>query len=241
MSHFTLVHGSCHGAWCWAEVIAALTRLGHSARAIDLPAHGADRTPPGEATLDRYAAAILGAIDKPTILVGHSAGGFPVTLAASLAPEKITRLIYLCAYVPALGQSIIDLRRAGPRQPLKGVVKADPGGVTYHADPAGARRTFFHDCPEDKAAAAVRLLGPEPIAPQATPLPPGLETPPHPRHYILCEDDRTIPPEYQADMARPFGRAVTRLPSGHSPFLTAPARLARLLDLLATEAPSLVP
>ncbi|MCV2863568.1 alpha/beta fold hydrolase [Albidovulum sediminicola] len=241
MARFLLVHGSCHGAWCWSRVVDALTRLGHEARAIDLPAHGDDPTPASEVTLDLYASALLAAAEAPTVLVGHSAAGFPVTLAAALDPGRIARLIYLCAYVPKTGKSIIDLRRAGPRQPLKDVVRADPGGVTYSADPQGARRTFFHDCPEDEIARALPRLCPEPIAPQATALPPGTETPPQPRHYILCQDDHTIPPEYQAEMARPFGAAITRLPSGHSPFLTAPARLARVLAALADEGPSLGP
>ena len=36
MAAFLLVHGSCHGAWCWRDVIPALDGLGHSARAVDL-------------------------------------------------------------------------------------------------------------------------------------------------------------------------------------------------------------
>lgn len=264
MAAFLLIHGSCHGAWCWREVIPALEALGHQARAIDLPAHGADPTPAAEATLAGYADAILAAIDglaSSATLVGHSAAGFPITLAAELAPERIARLVYLCAYVPAPGRSLIDLRRAGPRQPLKGVLAADPGGITYSADPAGARAAFYHDCPEEAVAFALPRLCPEPILPQATPLPAPLPAPLHgplhgplvgpgvwplvgpwvgpavERHYLLCTDDRTIPPEYQAAMAAPFAPGhVARLPSGHSPFFSMPGRLAALLDRVASGA-----
>jgi pimeloyl-ACP methyl ester carboxylesterase len=45
MAEFLLIHGSCHGAWCWRDVLPELERLGHSARAIDLPSHGVDQTP----------------------------------------------------------------------------------------------------------------------------------------------------------------------------------------------------
>src|SRR5690606_34358860 len=89
VAHILLVHGSCHGAWCWDRVVPALARHGHAARAIDLPAHGDDRTPAGDATLDLYAGRILAAIDAPTVLVGHSAAGYPITLAAALGGPKV--------------------------------------------------------------------------------------------------------------------------------------------------------
>lgn len=234
LARFLLIHGSCHGAWCWRDLVPALAALGHHATAIDLPAHGEDTTPPEEVTLDRYAAAILAAIDAPVTLVGHSAAGYPVTLAAERAPEKIARLVYLCAYLPAPGLSMIDMRRAGPSQPLAGAVRADPGGVTYRVDPALAPSLFYHDCPSEAVAFATARLCPEPIAPQATPLPPLARWHGVDRHYVLCAGDRTIPPAYQRRMSAglPPG-AVTELPTGHSPFFAAPAALARRLADIA--------
>lgn len=232
-----LIHGSCHGAWCWSEVIAALARLGHRARAIDLPAHGADRTPAAAATLDLYAEAILAAVDHPVTLVGHSAAGFPITLAAERAPQQIARLVYLCAYVPKPGLSMIAMRRAGPSQPLKGAVKAAPDGITYAIDPAMAPGIFYHDCPADAVAAALPRLCPEPIAPQATALLELAQWDAVERHYILCEDDHTIPPAYQRAMADTFPPdRVHSLPGGHSPFLASPGTLARLLDRIVSGA-----
>lgn len=238
MARFLLIHGSCHGAWCWREVIAALAALGHEAKAIDLPAHGADPTPAAAATLDLYAEAILAAIDEPVTLVGHSAGGYPITLAAERAPEKITRLVYLCAYVPAPGLSMIEMRRAGPSQPLAGAVHADPDGISYRIDPEKARATFFHDCSEAARADTMPRLCPEPIAPQSTALPPLHHWPKVEKHYIRCVDDHAIPPDYQTTMSAGFPAAhVSALPTGHSPFLSAPALLARRLDEIARNQP----
>lgn len=233
-ARFLLVHGSCHGAWCWRDLIPALAALGHEATAIDLPAHGDDATPAAEATLELYADAILAAIDAPVTLVGHSAAGYPITLAAERAPEKIARLVYLCAYVPAFGLSMIDLRRAGPSQPLAGAVHADAGGVTYRIDPDKARVCFYNDCPADAAAFALPRLCPEPIRPQATALPPLRRWHSVERHYIRCADDRSIPPDYQRTMSAGFApRHVTSLPTGHSPFFTAPNALAKRLSAIA--------
>ena len=38
MARFLLIHGSCHGAWCWRDLLGELANLGHDAHAIDLPA-----------------------------------------------------------------------------------------------------------------------------------------------------------------------------------------------------------
>ena len=52
MANILLVHGSCHGAWCWRDVIGPLEDMGHSVRAVDLPGAGADETDLATVTLD---------------------------------------------------------------------------------------------------------------------------------------------------------------------------------------------
>jgi pimeloyl-ACP methyl ester carboxylesterase len=234
MSDFLLIHGSCHGAWCWHRVIPALQALGHSARAIDLPAHGEDPTPVGQATLQGYATAILSAIDRPVILVGHSMAGFPITLAAALAPDRVQRLAYVCAYVPQPGLSLADMRRAGPRQPLAPAIRVAPDRLSFSFDPDWIDKVFYHDCPaEDRALAAARLC-PEPLAPQQTALPAEAFPIAAPRFHIRCTDDRAIPPEYQATMAAGFPAGhVTTLSTSHSPFFAAPDALAQRLSRIA--------
>lgn len=232
-----LVHGSCHGAWCWDGVVAELRARGQTVRAIDLPGHGDDPTPVGQVTLDAYADAILSAIDRPVTLVGHSMAGYPITLAAERAPEKIARLIYLCAYVPAPGQTLGDMRRAGPRQPLRPAIRVAGDGLSFTVDPALAGGIFYNDCPAGVQAAAIARLCPQAIAPQETVVETTARWQGVPRHDILCSDDHTIPPEYQAVMSAGFPPGhVTRLPSGHSPFLSMPVPLADRLIAIATGA-----
>lgn len=230
MTDILLVHGSCHGAWCWQRLIPALSALGLTARAIDLPAHGADRTPVAQATLTAYASAILNALTGTTLLVGHSAGGYAITAAAEADPGRIAGLTYLCAYAPASGLSLADMRRAGPRQPLSPHIRRTADGTAFTVAPDQIDALFYHDCsPEDRALAA-RSLCPEPIAPQETPLVLTARSQNLPRFYIRCTDDRTIPPEYQAVMERsipPQNRFT--LPTSHSPFFAAPEATARLI------------
>lgn len=231
MSDILLIHGSCHGAWAWKAVIAELAALGHNARAIDLPGAGEDDTPVAEVTLDGYVDAICGALGPDTVLVGHSMAGYPITAAAQRAPEQINRLIYLCAYVPAPGKSLVEMRRAAPRQPLLHAIERSKDGLSFRALPEHAAGVFYNDCTPEQVAHALPRLRPQPIAPQATALTAMDRAIALPRSYILCTRDNTIPPEHQATMVADWPRAdVHDLDTGHSPFLSAPKRLAQLMD-----------
>lgn len=235
MSEFLLIHGSCHGAWCWHRVIPALVALGHTVRAIDLPGHGRDRTPLAEVTLDLYAEAILGALHRPTIVVGHSMAGYPITAAAEKDPSHIAALVYLCAYAPASGLSLADMRRAGPRQPLAPAIQVDVTRTSFTFEPALAADLFYHDCDAEAQSLAALCLCPQPILPQETALTLTARSQSLPRHYIRCEDDRAIPPEYQEVMAKAVpSEKVSTLPASHSPFFSMPQALAARLHQIAT-------
>jgi len=237
MADFLLIHGSGHGAWCWRDVLPRLAAAGHRARAIDLPGHGDDPTPRGGVTLDDYARAILDALDTPTIVVGHSMAGYPISRAADLAPDRapgaIAALVYVCAYVPADGQSLADMRRAWPEQPLLPAIRMAGDGATFSFAPEMVAGKFYHDCPPGTVEYALARLTPEPVAPQATPLRPGAGLARVPRHYIRCLDDRAIPPAYQARMCAGFPEGnVSALATSHSPFFAAPGALAaRLVEI----------
>ncbi len=230
---FLFIHGSCHGAWCWEAVIAELARLGRRARAIDLPSHGADATPADQVTLALYARAIVAAIAAPVVLVGHSMAGYPITAAADLAPERIARLVYLCAYVPMPGLSLAQMRRLATTQPLRDAITIAPDRKTFCFDPAKATDRLYHDVAPATAAAAISRLGRQPIAPQESPWQPGPSVT-LPRSYIRCSQDRAIPPDFQTIMTAGWpSDCVHSLPTSHSPFLSAPAPLARLLVQIA--------
>lgn len=236
MANFLLIHGAAHGAWCWRDVIPALQALGHNARAIDLPGHGADQTPYQQVTLDGYADAILDALTEPTIVVAHSMGGFPITLAAERDPTYIQRLIYLCAYVPAPGLSLAEMRMQAPYQPLLPAIRMTEDRLGWTADPSMVQDIFFHDCPEETVEYARDNLCVQATQPTSVPVQTGAQYASVPRAYIRCTDDRTIPPEYQITMTQDWPpETVFSLATGHSPFFAAPQDLARLLDTISTQ------
>ncbi len=234
MAEFLLIHGSAHGAWAWRDVLPRLHARGHTARAIDLPGHGNSRTPVEVVRLESYRDAIMGTLGENTVLVGHSMAGYPITVAAEAMPDRIAALVYLCAYVPRTGHSLAAMRRAGPRQPLASAILRSEDGLSFTFDLEMAAELFYHDCPSEAVDFALDRLCPQPVPPQEAPIGPTPSAEVLPRHYIVCEHDRAIPPEYQLAMSAGFGTAnVHRLATGHSPFLAAPDKLVRLLEKIA--------
>lgn len=236
MSDILLVHGSCHGAWCWRDLIPALTAVGHSVRAIDMPSHGQDTTPLEQVTLPSCAQSIVEALNSDTYVVGHSWAGFPISVAADLAPDQIARLIYLCAYAPWPGYSLADMRRAAPRQLLMDAVLRSEDAKSYTIDPAQTRSVFYHDCPPGTDEFANTNLCAQAILPQETKIALGQAYVDMPKSYIRCMDDRTIPPEFQVTMSADWpARDVYEMPTSHSPFFSDPSGLAALIHQIITQ------
>lgn len=215
-------------------MVPALQALGHRVQAIDLLGAGADPTPRETVTLDAYADAILAALDGPTLVVGHSMAGYAITAAAERDPSRMAGLVYVCAYRPVSGLSLGDMRRAGPRQPLRAAIQVD--GACFRFDPALVQDRFYHDCPPGTLDLALAHLTPQPILPQETALHLSERSAAVPQHYIRCAEDRAIPPEYQLTMAEglPPGR-VHHLQSSHSPFFAMPEQLAAMLAQMAED------
>ncbi len=231
MADILLIHGAAHGAWCWRDVIPALTALGHDARVIDLPGHGDDATPYRDVTLDRYRDAVLAAMGPNTVLVGHSMGGYPITAAAVAAPDRVAGLIYVCAYVPWPDHSLAQMRMRAPRQPLLPAIRMTEDRLGWTADPAMVPDLFYHDCAPADVAYAMDRLCVQAVAPTSVPVA-GLDRiAALPRGYVRCTDDRTIPPEFQVTMTEGWpAERVTDMACSHSPFFAAPEVLAGHID-----------
>jgi pimeloyl-ACP methyl ester carboxylesterase len=113
MARIVLVHGAFSGAWCWEPVLPCLRAAGHTAQTVELPGSGEDRTPVAEVTLEAYAARVGDALGEgaPAVPVGHSMGGIVITQAAAPYPDRVAALVYVTAFLPGDGQSLMDLIR----------------------------------------------------------------------------------------------------------------------------------
>ena len=104
--HFVLVHGVCHGAWCWYKVKPRLESAGHRVTAIDLAASGINMKSIRDVhSMADYSQPLLEFIaslspSEKVILVGHSLGGLNVSLVMEKFPEKISVAVFLTALMP---------------------------------------------------------------------------------------------------------------------------------------------
>ena len=234
MPPILLIHGAWHGAWCWDRLIPALTARGRKAVAIDLPGAGDDATPQAEVTLDLYARRVLDALkalDEPAVLLGHSMGGLSITAAAELAPERIAKLVYLCAFLPHDGDSLLGLAEQNDpdETAIKTIFSADGLSVTVEDD--AIRPAFYADCSDEDVAFAKARLRPLAVQPAATPVHITAERFGRVRRvYIECTEDRAISIARQRAMAaasQPI--EVQTMHTSHSPFFSAPEALADIL------------
>ncbi|KAF5779371.1 putative polyneuridine-aldehyde esterase [Helianthus annuus] len=104
--HFVLVHGACHGAWCWFKLKPLLEAAGHRVSAFDLSASGTNtEVIQHVTTLSDYTKPLLEFMaavppEEKVVLVGHSLGGMNIALAMEKFPEKVSVAVFLAAFMP---------------------------------------------------------------------------------------------------------------------------------------------
>jgi pimeloyl-ACP methyl ester carboxylesterase len=236
MARFVLVHGAFGGAWSWPSITYALENAGHTVVAIDLPGAGEDQTPVAEVTLDAYAARICATLAErpdPAILVGHSMGGVAITQAAARCAQHVALLVYVAAFMPGDGQSLLDLTQlpegADDQVQANLAVSGDPPAGMLSAE--ALELALLGCCSSEQVANAVGLARPQALAPFVTPVAiPSGALDGLARAYVFCTRDRAIPPALQQRMIREHPCVdVVEIETDHSPFFSAPDALTAAL------------
>jgi len=216
--HTVLVHGAWHGPWCWEPVAPHLERLGAHVTAVQLPS-----CTPALGGLAADAEAVTSAVaalpgDLPIIVVGHSYGGVVAT-QAELAGH-VARIVYLAAFVPDVGMSLVAHFDAIPPYAQVGRERVD---LVHDL----VVDTFYQDCDPAEAARWAGRLVPHAAAAVTTPVT-------HaswravPSTYVVCTEDRVVPVDIQRLFAA-RATTVVDLPASHTPMLSRPAEVAALI------------
>jgi pimeloyl-ACP methyl ester carboxylesterase len=245
---FILIHGGFHGAWCWERVLPELAALGHDAVAIDLPGHGERRDE--DSTIENRRDAILEVMRGDDVLVGHSGGGFDITLAADAAPDKVAHLVYLAATLPLEGRSLMESVGGAPAKEdgvtqlmsdetgMLRFIRPTPRGWMEWHDFAGAHDFFYHDCSEQDARWAFERLSPAPVGFNLVPVSfANFWKADLPRSFIHCLQDRAKPHRMAARVIERLGVKPFEIDASHSPFLSQPRACAELIVEAARSRP----
>ncbi|MCR9122148.1 MAG: alpha/beta fold hydrolase [Phyllobacteriaceae bacterium] len=236
--HFTLIHSAWSGGWQWGHVAPALEANGYRSAANDLPGHGADKTPAANIALQSYVQSVVDDLDQlegTTILVGHSFGGVIASQIAEARPEKVSAIVYLCAFLLPDGVSFLDATKGVETSDVLNNLVFSDAGDSVSIAPDALHQAVAHDVPAEAFAQAEPNLVREPTAPLGEKL---VLTDDNygqvPRYYVECAQDRAIPVDIQRAMHASQGvDHVYTLNASHMPVFSMPDQVVAVLQDIA--------
>jgi len=162
MAKFVLVHGAFQGGWVYARVARLLRDAGHDVYTPTLTGLGERSHLAHHAiNLDMHIQDIVSVFTHEditdAILCGHSYGGLVIAGVAGEIGERIRALVYIDAFAPADGQSLLDI--SGPDTALAVLEQASRNGGMI--PPISAA---MFNVNEGDAARVDALSGPQPLA-----------------------------------------------------------------------------
>jgi pimeloyl-ACP methyl ester carboxylesterase len=232
---FLVAHGAWSAGWAWKKMHPLMRAAGHSLYTPTYTGLGErEHLASPSNDLEMHIQDVLAVIKyenlRDIVLIGHSYGGMVATGVADRARARIAQLIYLDAFVPKDGQSLLDLNPPAVKHRMEESAKALDG---WRVPP--------NPTPPDTSEADVKWIAerrlPQSIKCFEMPLRlrnGGIAVP---RSYIYC----TRPTS--ADPFRPFaerakserGWRYYEIDASHSPHITAPEKLAGLLQKIVSE------
>ncbi|MDQ0323645.1 pimeloyl-ACP methyl ester carboxylesterase [Pararhizobium capsulatum DSM 1112] len=181
-----------------------------------------------------YVSAIVGSIQGPVVLVGHSYGGQVITNAAR-GSENVKSLVYVAAFAPEAGEAAAELAGKFPGgtlgQALAAPVKLADGGVDLSIDQAKFHDQFAHDVAADDAA--LMAAGQRPITEAALTEKSGDPAwKALPSYFIYGDGDKNIPAKALGFMAERAGSRHTVVVKGasHVVMVSQPQAVADLIE-----------
>jgi len=228
MATFVVAHGAWSAGWGWKKMHPLLQARGHTLITPSYTGLG-ERSHLANATidLDTHIADILGVLKFEDLngvnLIGHSYGGMVATGVADRARARIARLIFIDAFAPNDGDSVMSIlpesARAQRQATADGMIPPGPMPPDTPAD--------------DKAwAAPLRMPQPAKTFEQKLKLQGGALT--LLRHYIYCgrnaPDDRF---RQFYERAKREGWGHDEIDASHNPHITCSVTLADMLSRIA--------
>jgi len=233
-----LVHGALETSEVWGHVIAKLQHDGFKVKNIDLPGRRGNELPMSNVSLALYQQTVSKAIAdeaQPVVLVGHSFGGFTISAEAEAEPKKVKTLVYVAAYIPQSGDSLLKLATADKGSKLGTIIVIDKDKGFVAVPPEAGGALFASDAPPSVQRMVATAIVHEPLAPLATPVTLTADRfGTVDKVVIHTSRDEVVSPKFQTEMmkATPVRREI-KINTGHAPFVTQPDILAADIEKAA--------
>lgn len=231
---YVLVHGAWQAPYVWDTVRADLEKAGNKVIVVELPGHGADKTPPHTLSLDVYRDKVIEAMtntDGEVILVGHSMGGMVITEVAEAVPSKISKLVYIGAFLPQSGQALTDLAFSDPDSKLGPSLMPSEDQLMLDVNRDNLTYLFIQDGTPADQERVLANYRPEPAIPFTNKVTLSADRfGSVDKVYIKTLQDVVISPGLQDRMIADAGiKTVYEINTSHSPFLAQPHTVSELL------------
>jgi pimeloyl-ACP methyl ester carboxylesterase len=173
------------------------------------------------------------------VLAGHSLGGLTISGAAQKIPNRIKRVVFVTAFVPREGASIIEDAITAAGSPESVALHSLPYGKTSTiVNPDNFRPHFIQDASHDLQDFVLAALVPEALGPSQEPAPmKEFDRLDLPTGYIACTNDIVFgdPLRWRAYFSSRLRNPVIRtVKSGHEVMFTRPVECAAALAEMAT-------
>jgi pimeloyl-ACP methyl ester carboxylesterase len=226
-----------HGAWAdgssWSSVAERLQSDGYT---VDVPPNPL-RSLSSDST---YLASFLSTISGPIVLAGHSYGGAVITNAAT-GNANVKALVYVNAYIPDQGQTLVQLTGAGSCFAVKDfttvfnfvpIPGAPSEDVDTYVKPSVFPGCFANGLPAREGAVLAATQRPLTTAalnePSDVPAWNTIQS-----WAVVGLDDHVIPPAGQLAMAHNAGAKITEVHAPHLSMLYNPAAVTRVIEQAA--------
>lgn len=113
MANFVLIPGAWMGAWVWEPVTLNLRELGYDVHPVTLTGLDNEHVDVSDVGLETHVEDMLTVLKERdlrdvVIVVGHSYSGIVAGQVADRAPEHVAQIVYVEAFVPHDGKSMLD-------------------------------------------------------------------------------------------------------------------------------------